>query len=78
MLQASGAWAQICALKTVVSEPRGTGDSFDSCMSEYYAAIKSGRGGLMMAVCRGKVGLCMLRKVFADCYCLVLLEQRYW
>eukprot|EP00891_Asterochloris_glomerata_P003472 jgi/Astpho2/3472/e_gw1.00055.1.1_t len=53
--QATGTWAQICALKTVVSEPRGTGDNFDSCMAEYYAAIKSGRGGLMMAVCRGKV-----------------------
>ena len=58
LLQNTGTWAQICALKAVVSEPRGTGESFDSCMTEYYAAIKSGRGGLMMAVCRGKVSLC--------------------
>ena len=67
LLQATGTWAQICALKTVVSEPRGTGDNFDSCMTEYYAAIKSGKGGLMMAVCRGKVGLCRAGGVFAKC-----------
>ena len=65
LLQATGTWAQICALKTVVSEPRGTGDNFDSCMTEYYAAIKSGKGGLMMAVCRGKVGLCKAGEVLA-------------
>ena len=75
LLQATGTWAQICALKTVVSEPRGTGDNFDSCMAEYYAAIKSGRGGLMMAVCRGKVGLFTAGRSLQDVvvrHCLVL------
>lgn len=53
--QATGLWGELCALKTVVAEPRGAGDDFDSVMRQYYGAVASGAGGLFLAVCRGKV-----------------------
>ena len=42
-------------MKQVLAEPRGGGDGFDKAIAKYYAAVRSGRGGLFMAVCRGKV-----------------------
>jgi Fanconi anemia group J protein len=54
--RASGAWARISATKTVVAEPRGGGaEALDAVLKEYYAAVASGRGALLLAVCRGKV-----------------------
>jgi Fanconi anemia group J protein len=54
-MQANGLWSQLAALKKVVTEPKGTGEAFDTVMKDYYTAIKRGQGGLFMAVCRGKV-----------------------
>jgi hypothetical protein len=53
--QATGLWAQLEALKFVALEPRQAGDAFDKAIAKYSAAVKSGRGGLFLAVCRGKV-----------------------
>lgn len=55
-------YKQIAALKTIVSEPRGTGEAFDTVMADFYAAIKSGNGALFFAVCRGKVRRPLSRK----------------
>ena len=41
-------------MKKVVSEPRGTGE-LPAAMSQFYAAVASGRGALFFAICRGKV-----------------------
>ena len=54
-VQGSGLWSQINGLKKIVCEPRGTGDLFDKAMSDYYSAIRRGKGGIFMAICRGKV-----------------------
>ncbi len=54
-MQANGLWGQLAALKKVVTEPKGTGEAFDTVMKDYYTAIRRGQGGLFMAVCRGKV-----------------------
>ena len=57
VLQATDVWAQLAQLKHVVSEPRGGGgEELRGVMTEYYEAIEGGKGGLFMAVCRGKVG----------------------
>ena len=32
------------------------GDDFEAVMADFYAGIRSGRGALFLAVCRGKVG----------------------
>jgi len=53
--QATGLWRQLEGVKHVFSEPRQAGDAFDKAIARYYAAIKSGKGGLFLAVCRGKV-----------------------
>jgi len=58
--QANGTWAELCAKKTIVSEPRFS-DQLDDVMREYYEAIVVNQdangldGALFMAVCRGKV-----------------------
>ncbi|KAK9806231.1 hypothetical protein WJX72_006639 [[Myrmecia] bisecta] len=52
--KATGLWGQINALKKLVSEPRGTGEAFDGVMTEYYAAIRKGKGAVFLAICRGK------------------------
>ncbi len=54
-MQTNGLWGQLAALKKVVTEPKGTGEAFDTVMKDYYTAIRRGQGGLFMAVCRGKV-----------------------
>ncbi len=36
--------------------PRRAGEDFDKTISRYYQAVRSGKGGLFLAVCRGKVG----------------------
>jgi len=52
----TGLYARIDQIKTIVREPRtGGGEALQHVMTGYYAAIASGRGGLFMAVCRGKV-----------------------
>lgn len=52
----TGVWSRLEQMKHVVTEPRGGGpDALQSVIMEYYAAIKEGRGGLFIAVCRGKV-----------------------
>lgn len=48
-------WAQLSRLKHIVAEPRQAGDAFETAINQYYKAIADGRGGLFMAVCRGKV-----------------------
>ncbi|KAK9863411.1 hypothetical protein WJX84_010706 [Apatococcus fuscideae] len=53
--QGNGMWSQINGLKKIICEPRGTGDLFDKAMSDYYSAIRKGKGGIFMAICRGKV-----------------------
>ena len=42
-------------MKKVVSEPKGTGDAFDTVMKDFYTAVRTGRGALFIAVYRGKV-----------------------
>jgi Fanconi anemia group J protein len=39
----------------VVVEPRESGKAFELVMASYTRAVETGRGGLLMAVCRGKV-----------------------
>jgi Fanconi anemia group J protein len=46
---------QLEGVKAVFAEPRRAGDDFDSTIRRYYEAVDEGRGGLFMAVCRGKV-----------------------
>jgi uncharacterized protein (DUF2267 family) len=53
--QVSGVWSQLQRLKQIVPEPRKAGDEFDAAIAQYYKAVAEGRGGLFMAVCRGKV-----------------------
>ena len=36
-------------------EPRESGKVFDSALASYTRAVEAGRGGLLIAVCRGKV-----------------------
>ena len=55
--QATGIWAQLQRTKTLVCEPHGTGEAFDSAMKTYYDAIAEGRGAIFFAICRGKVSL---------------------
>lgn len=57
MHQATRLWSELEAVKKVVMEPKGTGEAFDTVMTEYYDAIRAGRGGLFLAICRGKVKL---------------------
>ena len=54
-MQNTGLWAQLQGIKEVVTEPRESGRVFDSAIASYNLAVESGRGGLLMAVCRGKV-----------------------
>lgn len=51
-------WSEIERLKRIVCEPRKAGDEFDAAIAQYYKAVQHDKGGLFMAVCRGKVGLC--------------------
>jgi Fanconi anemia group J protein len=53
--QATGLWARLGAAKELVCEPRGTGEAFDGVMAAFYAAVRSGRGAIFFAICRGKV-----------------------
>jgi hypothetical protein len=41
------------AAKTVVVEPRGTSEEFDTVMAQFYGGVRAG-GALFFAVCRGK------------------------
>ncbi|KAG2428118.1 hypothetical protein HXX76_011799 [Chlamydomonas incerta] len=52
--KATGLWSRLEGCKTLVTEGREAGKSFDESMARYYAAVRSGRGGLFMAICRGK------------------------
>lgn len=54
-VQVTGVWGQLQRLKQIVPEPRKAGDEFDAAIAQYYKAVAEGRGGLFMAVCRGKV-----------------------
>ena len=52
----TGMYSRIDQTKPIVREPRtGGGEALQAVMTDYYAAIAAGRGGLFMAVCRGKV-----------------------
>ena len=52
----TGVWSRLSELKVLVQEPRtGGAEALQAVMKEYYSAIATGRGGLFMAVCRGKV-----------------------
>lgn len=52
----TGLWSRLAQLKVLVQEPRSGGaDALQAVMKEYYSAIATGRGGLFIAVCRGKV-----------------------
>eukprot|EP00198_Chlamydomonas_reinhardtii_P005175 XP_001694511.1 ATP-dependent DNA helicase [Chlamydomonas reinhardtii] len=52
--KATGLWSRLEGCKTLVTEGREAGKGFEDAMSRYYAAVRSGRGGLFMAICRGK------------------------
>ncbi|GIL55719.1 hypothetical protein Vafri_11262 [Volvox africanus] len=52
--KSTGLWARLEAAKTVVVEPREAGKGFEDAMATYYTAVRTGKGGLFMAVCRGK------------------------
>ena len=58
---------QLEGVKAVFSEPRHAGDDFDSTIRRYYEAVDEGRGGLFMAVCRGKVRLFCVTGSFCCC-----------
>jgi hypothetical protein len=49
-------WSRLEAIKPLFAEPRAAGEAFDAVIASYYRAVDEGRGGLFMAVCRGKVG----------------------
>lgn len=52
----TGMWSRLSQLKHLVVEPRGGGpDALQSVINDYYNAIAEKKGGLFMAVCRGKV-----------------------
>ena len=55
LLQGSGLWQKLNAVKPISCEPRGSGEDFDAVMTRYYEGIQRGVGGLFFAVCRGKV-----------------------
>lgn len=55
VLQLTGLWKDLNDKKPAFCEPRGTGDHFDAVMDGYYASVRAGNGGMLMAVCRGKV-----------------------
>lgn len=57
-LQVTGALTALQAIKPVVQEPRKAGADFDQAIRQYYATVAAGKGGLFIAVCRGKVGVC--------------------
>lgn len=52
---ASGLLQDLRAIKPVFVEPRGSGDLFERTIQDYKGSIQQGRGGLLLAVCRGKV-----------------------
>ncbi len=54
-VQVTGLLDQVQAVKPVFQEPRGAGDVFDRAVKAYYSSVAAGKGGLFMAVCRGKV-----------------------
>lgn len=54
LLQGSGLWQKLNAVKPISCEPRGSGEDFDAVMTRYYEGIQRGAGGLFFAVCRGK------------------------
>lgn len=55
VLQLTGLWKDLNDKKPVCCEPRGTGEHFNAVMDGYYAGVRAGKGGLLLAVCRGKV-----------------------
>ncbi|MEW5305652.1 MAG: hypothetical protein WDW36_008178 [Sanguina aurantia] len=52
--QSTSTWESLQSVKEVVVEPRGSQKEFDERLETYYAAVKANRGGLFIAVCRGK------------------------
>ncbi|KXZ49955.1 hypothetical protein GPECTOR_18g113 [Gonium pectorale] len=52
--KSTGLLSRLEGVKTVVMEGREAGKGFEDAMARYYAAIRSGKGGLFVAVCRGK------------------------
>lgn len=50
----NGMWNAIHDVKPIFTEPKQKSE-FETCMSEYYAAVKTTRGAIFMAVLRGKV-----------------------
>lgn len=52
--QQSGLWKAINDVKPIFTEPKRK-EEFDTCMTEYYTAVKISRGAIFMAVLRGKV-----------------------
>lgn len=53
--QETGLWNELKRLKPVTCEPRGSKEEFERTMDDYYTGIQFGRGGIFLAVCRGKV-----------------------
>lgn len=53
----TGVWSKLKQIKkALVVEPRGGGsEALSDIMSEYYEGINSKKGGIFLAVCRGKV-----------------------
>jgi regulator of telomere elongation helicase 1 len=52
--QRNNMWDAIHDVKPIFMEPQNKND-FETCMSEYYAAVQTTRGAIFMAVLRGKV-----------------------
>lgn len=50
----AGLWKRLQDVKPVWTEPHGA-DTVERCIGEYCTAIRDQRGGLFIAVCRGKV-----------------------
>lgn len=56
--QTTGLWKRLASAKPIVTEPRGGGpEALAEVMKSYYDGVAAGKGGLFMAVCRGKASL---------------------
>ena len=52
----TGVWRRLGRIKKeVLTEPKFAGDYFEKVLKKHYRAVKSGRGSIIFAVCRGKV-----------------------
>lgn len=59
-------WQQLHDVKPITCEPRSGKEDFERIMGEYYERIRMRRGGIFLAVCRGKVLFDLLKYLKPD------------